>query len=307
MITGLQRTGTTKLQRLLSFHDDARPLQSWEALYPAPVKKADERGKRIRKTRMNERAVKWISPNFYNIHPIDHQLPEEDVLLLDIHFMSTTSEAILHVPSYAEWLEKSDHSAAYEYEVKLLKLLQWQNGQKSAKYWVLKSPHHLEHLDVLDKTFPSLNLIWMHRNPAECIPSFLSMIYHSRTMFSNDVSFDDIKNHWFRKIQRMLDKGMANRVLYEGRLLDIGFADLIANENDVLNRIGNQFSIEIKESTSSSKKAYKSKHKYDLSDWGWGKEGEEIKAQLKTYYQLMEAQGIKAIGGSGSNEYKKNL
>ncbi len=37
MIAGLQRTGTTKLQRLLNADPDNRVMASWEAINPAPI------------------------------------------------------------------------------------------------------------------------------------------------------------------------------------------------------------------------------------------------------------------------------
>ena len=82
-----------------------------------------------------------MAPGFFAIHPVEHQAQEEDILLLDVSFMSTTPEATMQVPAYAAWLEQTDQSLAYAYGAKLLKLLQW---QRSAKYWVLKSPHHLD-------------------------------------------------------------------------------------------------------------------------------------------------------------------
>ena len=62
---------------------------------------------------------------FFSIHPVEYEAPEEDILLLDVSFMSTTPEATMQVPSYASWLEETDQSPAYEYMVKLLKILQW--------------------------------------------------------------------------------------------------------------------------------------------------------------------------------------
>ena len=56
-----------------------------------------------------------MAPGFFAIHPVEHAAPEEDILLLDAAFLSTTPEATLHVPSYAAWLEETDQSHAYEY------------------------------------------------------------------------------------------------------------------------------------------------------------------------------------------------
>ena len=189
MIAGLQRTGTTKLQRLLNADPDNRVLASWEAINPAPfIRQKGKEDKRLKKARMAEKALKLMAPGFFAIHPVEYLAPEEDILLLDITFLSTTPEATTHVPFYATWLEKTDQSYAYEYAAKLMKLLQW---QRPAKRWILKSPHHLEFLDIADKTFGELHFLWTHRDPCVSIPSFLSMMSHSRALFSDDVSLDN--------------------------------------------------------------------------------------------------------------------
>jgi len=266
LITGLQRTGTTKLQRLLSQQKDARQLFSWEALYPAPLKEKSECQKRIRQTRINERAVKWISPTFHSIHPIYHNQPEEDVLLLDLHFMSSSSEAIMHVPGYAEWLGRQDHSESYKYEVKLLKLLQWQRG---GSFWVLKSPHHLEYLDICQSEMEDPQIIWTHRKVIETIPSFLNMLYHSRRMFSDSVDPRDITNHWLPKIQRMLSKGVEFRNQQEGNIVDVKYGSLVKNELEVLQNIASKTGLfEINDSIPSFESTYQSRHYYDVKDWG---------------------------------------
>jgi hypothetical protein len=54
IIVGLQRTGTTKLQRLLAADPDHRVIPSWEVINPVPLtldEKADRRGKNVSKGR----------------------------------------------------------------------------------------------------------------------------------------------------------------------------------------------------------------------------------------------------------------
>lgn len=210
LIMGLQRTGTTKLQRLLATDPDNRVLRSWEAINPAPLNgRPDDNADRIKKARMSEKALRIMAPGFFAIHPVEHLEPEEDILLLDVTFLSTTPEATMHVPSYAEWLEKTDQSAAYEYTKKLLKFLQW---QQPARRWVLKSPHHMEFLEVIEKVFQDVHFLWTHREIKECVPSFLSMVGHSRVIFSNEVKLETVAEHWIRKICYMLSKGMEFRM-----------------------------------------------------------------------------------------------
>jgi len=266
LITGLQRTGTTRMQRLLSAQKGARALLSWEALYPAPIKTFKEKVKRIKRTNRNERAVKFISPTFQSIHPIHTDQPEEDVLLLDVHFMSSSSEAIMHVPTYAEWLEKQDHGEAYTYEKKLLKLLQW---QQKGKYWVLKSPHHLQYLKEFTGVFPESRIIWMHREIESCIPSYLSMLYYSRSMFTRHVDMHALKSHWLKKLSRMLDGGLSYRASSPGKIMDVKFENFIRDELKVVSRIAGHLiheNMQI-EATRNIVETYTSNHRYQLKDW----------------------------------------
>lgn len=237
LIAGLQRTGTTKLQRLLSADPDNRPLLSWEALNPAPFrenfKKSD---KRINAAKTAERALRWMAPGFFAIHPVEHLSPEEDILLLDVSFMSTTAEATMHVPSYAAWLEQNNQAPAYQYAAKLLKLLQW---QRPGKRWVLKSPHHLEFFEVIKKVYDQVHIIWTHRDVKACLPSFLSMVAHGRAIFSDEVRIKELTTHWLRKIQYMLNQALAFRQQAgnEALFMDVRYQQLIKEPFTVLEQI----------------------------------------------------------------------
>jgi len=272
LITGLQRTGTTRMQRLLSALKGARSLCSWEALYPAPIECEKETSRRIRRTERNEKAVRWISPVFQSIHPIHTHEPEEDVLLLDVHFMSSSVEAILNVPQYSDWLSNQNHEEAYQYEIKLLKLLQWQQG---GDYWVLKSPHHLEYLDIVNKLFPEVMYIWMHRSLAESIPSFLSMLFYSRSMFSPQVSKDSIKSHWLNKLRTMLKAGLKFRSQHPAGIKDVHFDDFIGNEYHTVENLMKELDytpIPVMPQRDTEKQQYVSEHNYELRDWGLSNE-----------------------------------
>jgi hypothetical protein len=90
---------------------------------------------------------------------VEFDAPEEDVLLLDISFMSQAPEATMHVPSYAAWLEQQDNTPAYAYLRRLMQLLSW---QRPAENWVLKSPHHMEYIDTVLDVFPDATIVQTH-------------------------------------------------------------------------------------------------------------------------------------------------
>jgi len=276
VIVGLQRTGTTKLQRLLAADPDNRAILSWEALNPSPIKNDDKTGEeRIKFAKTSVKALKYMSPGFFAIHPIEFEAPEEDVLLLDVSFLSTTTEATMNVPTYAAWLENNNQSPAYEYMVKLLKLLQW---QRPAKRWVLKTPHHLEFLPLAKKYFGEVQFIWTHREVMECIPSFLSMVSYSRILFSKEVYQKDVAKHWVRKNGFMLEKALEYRKSNnkEVSFTNVSYKELIKDSLGVIEQIyadrGEVISQELKavfeKSNSDNPKGKYGVHQYNLDDFG---------------------------------------
>ncbi len=158
------------------------------------------------------------------VHPISHSEPEEDVLLLDLSFMSQTFEATMHVPGYSRWLEDQDHAWAYEYFRKVLKILCW---RCPGSQWVLKTPHHMEYLDVFLKTFPDARIIQTHRDPRKALPSFCSMVAHGRGIFSDRVDPGEIASHWCRKTRRMIELTEAVRSCTDPeQFVDVSYDDL---------------------------------------------------------------------------------
>lgn len=237
VIAGLQRTGTTTLHRLLAADPDMRALVAWEALNPLPLpqEQPGQPTARIAQARMAEKGLAYLAPQFFAIHPVEHAAPEEDVLLLDIAFMSQSPEATLHVPSYAAWLEQQDHTPAYEYLRKLLKILQW---QRAGKNWVLKTPHHMEYLDVLLKVFPEACIVQTHRDPQKTTGSFCSMVAHGRGVFSDQVDATEVARHWVRKVHRLMRRSMEVRAQQgEERFIDVSYYDLLKNPLAEVERI----------------------------------------------------------------------
>ena len=237
LITGLQRTGTTTLHRLIASHPDVRALMSWEALNPLPLPSEGDDGfrARLRHARMAERAVAFLAPAFFAVHPVEHDAPEEDVFLLDMSFMSQSAEATMCVPTYAKWLEAQDHAEAYAYLHTLLKILHWQRPRKC---WVLKTPHHLEYLDVVLGTFRDLTVIQTHRDPVVAVVSFCSMVALGRGVFSDRVDPIEVARHWLPKIRRMIERaGRARDGARGERFVDVLYSDLVRDPTVQLERI----------------------------------------------------------------------
>ncbi|MFO0552979.1 MAG: sulfotransferase [Polyangiaceae bacterium] len=255
VIAGLQRTGTTLLHRLLSADPENRALYSWEALNPAPIRSGVTgraldlvdrlRGAplshgadpRERIAERSERALAYMAPDFFAVHPVEAHAPEEDILLLDLAFRSTVPEATLRVPTFAKWIEEQDQTPAYRYERRVLQLLSHARAPGRGR-WVLKTPHHLEWLDVLKVVFPDALIVWTHRDPTTTIASFCSMVAHGRGVFSDDIDPFEIGRDWSRKIARMVSRGLeARAALGDSEFVDVSYKDLLADPIAVAEQI----------------------------------------------------------------------
>src|SRR5215510_11863269 len=106
----LPRTGSTALSFLLAQDPDIRYLHMWESATPCPP------------------------PS--RVAGDDPRLPEG---WSNQQRIGTRD----HVPSYANWLLDADLQSAYDYELRVLKLLQW--GQPT-RPWRLKTPMHMLYL-----------------------------------------------------------------------------------------------------------------------------------------------------------------
>ena len=275
LITGLQRTGTTLLHRLFNSNPAIRSVSGAEMLEPVPAGTTKRRGTIARTLRpmLTQRAIAYLSPHFMAVHPIRPGEPEEDVMLLDLNFMSQAPEAMMHVPGYSRWLEDQDHTQAYEYFRKVLKVLCW---QRPGRRWVLKTPHHMEYMDVFLKTFPDATVVQTHRDPRKALPSFCSMVAHGRGIFSDHVDPKEIARHWCRKTRRMVELTEAVRSRADpDRFIDVSYYDLIEDPIAQLRRLYRRIGIDLDEAAVQRAERYIEvnpqdrfgRHSYRLSDF----------------------------------------
>jgi len=284
LITGLQRTGTTLLHRLLAQDPHFRVLASWEAVNPAPWPGTTnlQGDPRIRAARLAQRSVGYLSPDFAAIHPIDAESPEEDVLLLEFSCLSTVPEAMMRVPTYSRWLEdEADSEQAYRYLERIMRLLLW---QRRADRWLLKSPHHLEHLDVLLGIFPGTRVIQVHRDPVVSLASYCSMITHAWHIFSDEVDPQEVATHWARKRARLVERAMATRERAGAdRFVDVQYADLVTDPMAQVRRIYDFLGRTLEAGTETRMQAWRrenpqhkhGRHRYGLEHFGLDREEEE--------------------------------
>ena len=216
-----------------------------------------------------------MAPEFFAIHPIEYDAPEEDIFLLDLSFMSQAPEAIMHVPAYAHWLEKQDHSKSYEYMHTMLKLLHW---QRPGHLWVLKTPHHMEHIDTILKVFRNVFVVQTHRDPKKSIASFCSMVAHGRGILSDYIDPEEIAEHWVRKSCLLMRRSIeVRKSSKKSKFIDVSYYDLIKDPIRELRKIYEAAEIEFGVSVEKYVKKQKKRdvkdrfgrHIYELGSFGF--------------------------------------
>lgn len=295
VIAGLQRTGTTTLHRLIAADPNMRSLASWEALNPLPFA-GEQKGKpekRIKLAKQAEKALAYMAPEFFAIHPVEHDAPEEDILLLDLCFMSQAPEATFYVPSYAKWLEEQDHEAAYQYLKTVLKVLHWYQPNKN---WVLKTPHHMEYIDTLLKVFPEATIVQTHRDPQKTTGSFCSMVAHGRGVFSDEVDAKEVAQHWTDKVERMMRLSIESRAKSDKNcFIDVSYYDLVKNPLNEIQKIYDHAGIYLEASSKQAMSVTKEKNKqhrfgkhiYDIADFDLTVESIEEKYRFyRAHYKI---------------------
>jgi hypothetical protein len=293
VVAGLARTGTTMLQRLIAQDPGIRSLASGEAINPAPLsrKSGKKKDPRLAQAAAAAKGLKYMSPGFFAIHPTEPNAPEEEVILLEQAFLTTTPEAMMNVPTYSKWLEEQDHVPAYQALKRMMQYLQWQRpGIGKDVRWVLKTPHHQEYFDPLLEVFPNATLVHTHRDPLKTSPSLFSMLTHLQMIFSDDVDPNRVASHWLDKIENMARRTMATRDRVNDKgFVDVSYYDLIKDPLPQVARIyeaaGAELTSQALKAMESSRKVDKQpkdgRHKYSLADFGMTEE--DVESRIAPY------------------------
>lgn len=236
-IVGLPRTGTTMLHRVLACDRRFYSMAWWEARHPSPLSAEDllEPKRRIEMARAEVKAMVEAIPALLTMHPLDAELADEEVLLMEHSFMGAY-DAYGNVAGYMEWLFKQDQAPAYRYLKRQLQFLQWQKRQRgiTAERWLLKAPHHLHLMPTLFSVFADAKVVQTHRDPLQTIPSMGSFAYTLWQLFSDKADPVQAGQQWSAKFARGMRSAMAFRATVpRDRFLDVWYLDAVARPIDV--------------------------------------------------------------------------
>jgi len=298
IILGLPRTGTSKLQRVMSSDPSVQRLEFWKTIFPAPFPNEmfGNPQPRIDAALEFENALATGFPGWMARHPMEALEPDEELHIMDMSFECMISWLFSRVPSYYNYFSKADPRPTYNILHKMLQYLQWQDGGGRNRPWVMKSPVHLGNIPTLLETFPDAVLVHCHRDPRKIIPSFASLIEEGRKMGSDTVDpleiGRDMFNYWAEQTDRYL---LARKSLPKDRIIDVQFEDTVGNVVSVIERIYKKAGRQLRPEAVAAFGDYESrrpdKHwgSYSYSADHYGLSLTEIDARFTEYRQLFIA------------------
>lgn len=288
-VTGLPRTGTTALHRLLGADPSHQGLELWLAEYPQPrpPRQDWESFPEYRRLKAYYAKAHQDNPDFLGLHYIDENVLEECWQLLRQSVHSVSFESLAHVPSYAQWLTKQDWSPSYRRHRRNLQLIGLNDAEKR---WVLKNPSHLFSLDAILQTYPDALIVQCHRPPETLLASMCSLAEHSTegwsTTFTGAQIGRDVLETWSRGVEQF---NTARAGHNPHQFYDVDYFDFVADPIGTARNVYQHFDLPLTDQAVSAMETAHAeashgprapKHRYSLTDYGLTVE--EIRARFET-------------------------
>ncbi len=175
IITGIPRSGTTALHRLLAVDPRFQGLQAWITDYPMPRPPVNEwqqqPGFHAMVAKLEQRLRD--APGKKAAHDMAADAVDECCLILRQGFVSNIWTMGWSSASYDAWWQSASEAASYAHFRRCLQLI---GLNEPDKRWLLKNPGHIDQPDLLFDKFPDAKVIVTHRDPAKAIPSLTNML-----------------------------------------------------------------------------------------------------------------------------------
>ena len=272
-VTGLPRSGTTALHRLLAADPAHQGLELWLAEAPQP--------RPPRPTWADNPVFQYIQagcerhhvehPEFMGVHYMAADQVEECWQLLRQSMRSVSWECLAHLPSYSAWLRGQDWTGAYRRHRRNLQLI----GLGTDRRWVLKNPSHLFALDALLAVYPDALIVQTHRAPDVAIASVCSLAAQASAGWSGTFTGEVIGRDQLELWASGLERFGTERARHDpARFFDVAYTDLVADPAGTAEAVYAHFGLPFGGAVAGAMRALSTggqalaAHRYTLADFG---------------------------------------
>ena len=278
VITGVPRTGTTALHKLLAVDPQFQGLQTWllGAAMPRPPRETWSSNPQFQKAVEQLKRRYEAHPDSRAAHLMVADEVDECCFVLRQSFVSNLWTCGWSAATYDAWWQCQSELPAYQHLSRALQLI---GSNEPEKHWLLKNPGHIANLDLLFAVFPDALVVQTHRDPAKAVPSLCALLMYRHALME--------EGRYQQRAHMMLARETAKwaaavrdaeavRQAHPGRILDVIHSDFHRDPMQVIARIyrfaGLELPPEVRavmlERIAAKPELSHGVHRYDVADFG---------------------------------------
>ena len=296
VITGIPRSGTTALHRLMALDPRMQGLQTWllDAPMPRPPRNEWEARPAFQRTVASIAARSAAAPTRVAAHQSAAEGLEECCTILRHSFTSNIWNCSgWSSASYDAWWQTQSETAAYRYFARCVRLI----GLADDRRWLLKNPGHIEHLHEVFAVFPDARVIHTHRDPAKAIPSLCALLDKLHPVFEEGRHRQRKRLMGRREAEKWANavrKAELVKTVHPGQAIDVVHGDFHRDPMAVLERIYTFVGLDIDDALRAAFAARiaakpelaHGEHRYTLAEYGL--EADELRAIFGDYTERLD-------------------
>jgi Sulfotransferase family len=243
IITGIVRSGTTALHKLLSMDPQFQGLEHWLTRAPQvrPPRETWATNPAYRQAAGVVDAMIDGAPEMRVDHMMSAAEVEESIFLLPQTFVCNMFPSQWNIPTYDAWYREQDETPSYARFAKNLQLI---GANAPDRRWLLKNPTDLFAMGAVLNVFPDAMIVQTHRDPLQAVPSVTNLIAAARRLFEGAQSDPAAvgkreTEFWALALARAAEARGRTRI----PVFDVEFSDIIRDLLGVVQAIYTHFGL----------------------------------------------------------------
>lgn len=280
-LTGIGRSGSTKLHKLIAASGDFKFTNFWQThtLALRTGDRAEDPAPRIAESRAYIDWVDRTSPDVRLIHSYDLFEPEEESLIFEFCLFQPPIVIFANVTSYLQWYATQDFGDQLRFLKRAIQYLQWQFHDGDPRPWVLKCPIYPGFEHRLVEVFPDARMVATHRNPVASMPSMASLWVAFLKLYSDVEDPAAVGAAMLAGQTQVMRNHLAVRAAHPDLpILDVGYGELMRDSGAVMEKIYAHAGLPFTDAVRAAAGRWEGDnaqhkhgaHRYDASDFGLG-------------------------------------
>jgi hypothetical protein len=260
VITGIVRSGTTALHKLLSMDPQFQGLEHWLTRAPQvrPPRAAWADNPAYRRAVSVVNAMVDSAPEMKTDHMMSAEEVEESIFLLPQSFTCNMFPSQWNIPSYDSWYRQQDETASYARFAKNLQLI---GADTPGRRWLLKNPTDLYAMDAVLNVFPDAMIVQTHRDPLQAVPSVANLIAAAQRLFEGAQSDPaEVGRREMEFWALALERATRARARAKVPVFDVEFSDIVRDLPGVARAIYTHFGLTLAPSVEAAMRVWLADH-----------------------------------------------